>query len=580
MSGLTFEKPDMKNKLMNSLSRFYALSAGNLALTILSLTTLFFLLLYFGIVVESLSGKIVFYSLSGISIIGLFAFIGERILHGQTDTKQIWKRSSIITTLVLVIVIIGLGYHQVERLKVKIDLTINNILSLSPQTKKILDEVSQDIEIIGFFSEKEFEIGFDGQPRVVQGGEYERSRKVQHVLDLFREYSSRIKLRWVDKDKEPILAKQHDVQENGTLIFLVGGNKATAYRNDYLKMSFAGRQRQEINKLEEVVASKLLSLFETGKRLILFTSGHGEDTSSSAQAVLTRITGRLEEENYRLTNGLILDLQKEILSGDISVVVTIGPKSDFLPQEIEVLKLGAKKGINWLVLLDSPAAGAALSSRSRLLKYIKDDWSVSAGDDAIFTLIQTFMGLQIYPRPPVNIQDHAITKPLLSLERTRLPLSRSISFDSDSEYDGSPLLVSGSNVWAEKNLKRNPPQYDEGKDKLGPISTAVAVEKPADDSQRIRPQSRLVIFGNASFVDDRSILDGGSELGYLDLFMNSIGYLAGKSASISVRPKSLVRDSIVLDEWETIWILVIIIFIPPLAIIFCGFVIYGRRRRR
>jgi len=546
----------------------------SVALTILSALTLILLFLYLGFVLQSLAWKITFFSLSGIVFGGFAWFLVDRVRFGQTEATQVWKRSSIVTTLFLVVAILGLGYYQVERLKIKIDLTKEGVLSLSPQTKKILDQLNQDVEIIGFFSK-------EGRP---EGGASDQFA-VERGLNLFREYSSRIILRFVDPDADLILTQRYNVTEYGALVILSGLNKATAYRSDYFKRQFTGPRQPPVeqNKIEEVVASKIMGLFESGKRVVFFTTGHGESSisGSSEGTGLALISERLQGENYRVTNGRILDLQADILNGEITVVVIAGPRADFLTQEIQVLERASEIGVNILALLGPAVRGRGLSSRSRLGQYLKKSWSIDLGNNLVFTIGQTIFGMALHTQPALFYRDHTVTKPLLGRERTQMIQCRSVTEADDSESQISVILETETeNTWAETDLTSDQPRYTEGPDIEGPVSVALVAEKDIADEKRIRPQSRMIVFGNANFMTDGNLRQGGDDLGYYDLMMNSIGFLAGKTASITVRPKTPARERLFLDGETMIIITIVTVFFPPLALIFTGIFLYTRRRRR
>ncbi len=82
----------------------------------------------------------------------------------------------------------------------------------------------------------------------------------------------------------------------------------------------------------------------------------------------------------------------------------------------------------------------------------------------------------------------------------------------------------------ETDTERQPPQYNEGYDRQGPLSVAVAVEKAGRSAIKmdIRPV-RLVVIGDSQFAANRC-LTGGNRL----LFMNAAGWLLERSTEDTV----------------------------------------------
>jgi hypothetical protein len=92
------------------------------------------------------------------------------------------------------------------------------------------------------------------------------------------------------------------------------------------------------------------------------------------------------------------------------------------------------------------------------------------------------------------------------------------------------LALTSRKSWMETDMERQPPQFNEGYDRRGPLSVAVAVEKAGRSAIKmdIRPV-RLVVIGDSQFAANRC-LTGGNRL----FFLNAVDWLLEREASEAV----------------------------------------------
>ena len=118
-------------------------------------------------------------------------------------------------------------------------MTPNKKYSLSPQTAKMLKDLNQDVTIYVFDRERSF-----GERR--------------DVLDMFTSASHRVKVRYVDVDRQPALAKEYGVRSYGTIVVAAGD-----------------RHFEAQSDTEEAISNALVRVFK-GQRTACFIGGHGE----------------------------------------------------------------------------------------------------------------------------------------------------------------------------------------------------------------------------------------------------------------------------------------------------------------
>ena len=129
----------------------------------------------------------------------------------------------------------------------QIDLTANKRYSLAPQTAKILSGLQKDVELVYFDRRNNF-------------------TSVRDKLEMFPIKSRRVKVTYVDPDREPSKANQYKVKTYGTLIVASGD------RNEQAK----GLQEEEIT-------GSIIRVLKGGPKNIYFLTGHGERDLESTE---------------------------------------------------------------------------------------------------------------------------------------------------------------------------------------------------------------------------------------------------------------------------------------------------------
>jgi ABC-type uncharacterized transport system involved in gliding motility auxiliary subunit len=133
------------------------------------------------------------------------------------------------------------------------------------------------------------------------------------------------------------------------------------------------------------------------------------------------------------------------------------------------------------------------------------------------------------------------------------------------------LAKTTSYGWGETQTTVNEFQFNEGEDKKGPVSIAVAMEKKLEGEKT----ARMVVIGDSDFT-------GNSQLGNLgnkDFFFNVIHWLVRQEKKIAIGPKIPEQVNLNLNAsqmgqvfWETI------IGLPLLSLALGGAVLWRRRK--
>src|SRR5260370_904077 len=197
------------------------------------------------------------------------------------------------------------------------DATSNKRYSLSEQTVKIVKGLKQDANITYF----------DG-PRGFQPAKDE--------LDLYSNLSPKVHVKYVDPDKDPMVARAAGFKSNGTAIVQVGLNK-----NEAKSVS------------EEEITGALIRDLKNTTRTVCFVTGSGEhQIDDSGRNGYSRLKDLLGKDNYAAK--AIDLLQKAEVPGECTVLVVAGPRGDYQQPAVDAIKKFVEDGGRALSLLHPP----------------------------------------------------------------------------------------------------------------------------------------------------------------------------------------------------------------------------------
>ncbi|MCA1585292.1 MAG: GldG family protein, partial [Acidobacteria bacterium] len=299
---------------------------------------------------------------------------------------------SMVGILVVLGILVAVNYLGTRQNK-RWDLTANQVHSLSEQTVKVLESLDAPAKMTAFFATDARQGPTEDQMR---------SR-----LEEYAYHSPNISIEYVDIDRQPARAKQAEVQQYGTTL-----------------IEYKGRVERVTGTAEQDLSNALIKATTGESRKVYFTQGHGEkDPTSSDRSGFGTIGQSLTRDNYGVER-LVLVQQKEV-PADASIVVIAGPRTDFLPGEIDALEAYLAKGGKLMVMLDPPNPGEpeTLAGLTTLLR----EWGVNAGNDIVLDASGMGQLVGAGPETPVAAKypPHAITDRFEVM--TVYPLARSIS---------------------------------------------------------------------------------------------------------------------------------------------------------
>jgi len=487
---------------------------------------------------------------SVVIITGVYFLFAERKLVRTFITS----RSTVygINSSILILIVLGvlifvnlLAYRHKHRF----DFTEQGLYSLAPQTIKIISNLSREVKITGFF---------------VPGSG--NKMKVQNLLDGYQEKTDKIKITYINPDKNPAIVKRYGVTLDGTIVLE------------------SGEQETKVNTVnEESLTNALIKVTRNVKKKLYFLEGHGEKALDNNQKLgISAAKAALERDGYQVEKLLLLKTAK--IPDDANLLVIAGPEKPFIDKEIDLIEDYLNHGGSVMILVD-PLSNFGMETL--LLK-----WGVQLKDDIIIDPVSRLYGGDFQAPIVSQYTVHDITRDFALA--TLFPLVRSVHALEIDGIMSTKLLQTGQNSWAETDFDSPQVKFDKGVDEQGPIPVAVIAtkeifieEKPGEqsndpespESMETKPKSvkkgKLMVVGDSDFAANAKFNFSGNS----DFFLNSVSWLAEESDLISIRAKQRnIQPFHMSQTWgNTLFIFGMILL--PGSVIFAGIRTWWRRRR-
>ena len=438
-----------------------------------------------------------------------------------------------LAILIFLCIVILINLISIKRYK-RFDFTTNKIYTLSPQTKKILKNLKENLNIYAFYKET-----------------FGEKKKAQDLFEQYKEVSNKIKYQFIDPDRELGKAKKYQVTSYGTIVLEYGENIEKVF-----------------NPEEKDITTAILKLTKKGKKKIYFTKGHGERNLDNFDGEgISNLKTAIENEQYETKEVLIM---REGIPTDCDIISICGPKTDFIEGEIKELKKYLDSGGRIFMFME-PGTYPNLSK-------FASEYGIKIGNNVIVDLTgRIFLGNAVSP-VIMDYPYHEITKDfklasIFSFSCSVEPLS-----NVSSNIKVETIAKTSSNSWAETNLNSvysGVVNFDPEKDKKGPISVSVVGEIEIETGKEgEKKKGRIAVFGDSDFVSNKLLNSSGNK----DFVLNTFGWLAEEEVLISIRSKEKENQPLILTSKQGKIIFYIPIVIIPLLIFSSGLFICIRRK--
>jgi ABC-type uncharacterized transport system involved in gliding motility auxiliary subunit len=455
---------------------------------------------------------------------GILKFFSRRSSRLGTNTAVL---SLAVLAILVILNFVGYRHHK------RFDLTSEKLFTLSDQTRKIVGGLQQDVTIVRFAKSS--------------------APQFDDVMAEYKNLGSHIKVRNVDPQEKPEVAKDYGATHMGDVIVAAGSRKENLEAGPDGSLS------------EEAITTAILKVTRDKTKQVCFVAGHGEKSPSddSAQGY-TLADQRLKKEGYE-TKTVNLATGDAVPS-DCDVLVIAGSKQAFFPQEAAMVGKYLDGGGKALIEVD-PETDPKLDS-------IFQAWNIDPGKNVVIDASGAGRFFGTGPTYPIVLQygDSPITK-ALARTMTFFPLARTVSVADKQKPDPQlvELLKTSQASFTIPGLEKGQKEvsFNPKTGTAGPLSLGVAGERNSNGRE-----ARLVVIGNSEFAANPWF--GAQSNG--DLFLNTIDWLAQDENLISIRPKSATNRRIELTQAQAAGLAWLELFLLPGFVVILGIGIWWKRR--
>jgi len=445
-----------------------------------------------------------------------------------------------LTVAILVIGILALLNFLNFRHHKRVDLSANKEFELSDQSQKVVKNLKEPIQIIGFYTDDS------------GAGQF------QNLMKEYRYISAKVQSQVVDPQKDPGRVQQYSIQRNGQVVLVNGPRTEIVDQVD-----------------EEKITNALIKITRKGEKVVYFLTGHGEKGINDTGARgFSGVREAITKQNYQAKEYNLA--QENKLPDDASVIVSAGPKVDFFPNEVELLKKYLEGGGKFLLLADPQTEFKAPDFLAT--------YGVSLSGKLVIDASGIGQFLNLGPAVPLvaDYGDHPITKELGNV-MSFFPSAQNIKqVSSSAGYQTTKLFSTSRQSWAETKFEGGGEvAYNEGQDERGPLDLGVAATKSAPGGESVpgadKPpikESRVVVIGDSDFASNAYARAASN----LDVMLNSVSWLAEDADLIAVRPKQAENRMVNLSFQQSKLIFWGMVILLPLATLGAGIGVWWRRR--
>lgn len=440
------------------------------------------------------------------------------------------------TYILVVIAIIIVANVLADRYNKSYDTTSNKRYSLSEQTAKIVKGLKQEAIITYFNQSTRYGEGKD-------------------LLNQYANLSPKIKVKYVDPDKEPEITREAGIRNLGTAVVQVGAKKEEAK-----------------SMTEEGITGALIRDLKSNTRTVCFASGSGEhQIDNSDREGLSHFKDLIVKDNYESKSVDLLT--KAEVPSDCTTLVIAGPAKNYEQPEVDAIKKYVEDGGRALFMLDPPLKlGHDEIADNDALTSLLQGWGVTVEKDLILDLNP--MGQLVGVGPQVALVTSYASQPIVDEMRgtaTGFPLSRSLEIKNTDKTSVQKLFDSSGTSLATNNLSSPAVNVKDPKNKKGPLTLAAA---GTYNTGKENSQGRFVVVGSSTWAANRFINFNGNN----DLASNAINWLASDEDLISIRPKPQDDRRITMTRGQIIWVRSVSLFILPFAVLILGVSVWWKRR--
>jgi hypothetical protein len=487
----------------------------------------------------------------------------------------------ILQALIVFAIVIAINFVSFRRFK-RWDYSRNQTFALSSQTTSLLGSLQKPVQVIIYFSGsggfgqiypdtigllREYEYASKRKLTVEQVDPYRNPQRANELIEKYK-ISEMENIVIVDYDGKSKFVEAKDMAD------IEGGGMNPFNPQPPQVKAFKG---------EAAVTSALLELVEGKAQKLYYTTGHGEVDiveQGKAKPDDASVIGEMfKRSNIKYEKLGLMDSER--VPEDATSLLIFGPKQDFTEREIGLLNdYWNNKGRVSVLLrgnVKTPRLAAWLAQNG-----------VTVQPGRIFAQAavrnpltgERLIQVVSYGAGTFTSENKNITGALTEQNATFPGPTAALDIDRSKQgYRFNVLAQSAKQFWLDVDPfdEKTAPERDPAREKEGPFTLAVAVEKGGVEGVKV-DTSRMIVVANAEFLTDGGLQQSSDGL---EFGLNGINWALSREQSVGVGipPKEKKLVALTLDESEQRKLaLGIMGALPGLVAVF-GFISWFQRRR-
>ena len=460
---------------------------------------------------------------------------------------SLWKNYLILVyTAVALAALLGVINSIISIHNIKWDLTPEKRFSLSDFDKRVLGGLTHPVKVMAFVRTED--------PAYLE---------LADLLFQAAAFTPRLTYQVIDVNKAPGMAREYGINSYGEVV-----------------VESQGRRRDFDNARSELLIPAILQISQDATKHIYFTIGHGErdlfDTDRNTGYSQWR--NLLQQNNYEIDN---VSLFASGVPDDCKVLIALGPKKDFLPEEIAALQKYLARGGHFIAMIDPFGSPSLVDA---LKKYYLDFSSQVLVDPAYRLSAGEILTTQVPLRSTENAISRAMTAPAVFSLARGVFITGKVGDPAPDNLQlamETPFLQSSHESWAsgdDKALTTGITSYQDGRDLKGPIPIGSEVDFTTASNPHVAlmNMTRIVGFGSSAFVANQFI----EMLSNQELAVGVVNELAGDEMLMASRERLAKTDTagFFITDSQSRVLLILASVVEPLLLFFIGTAVFARRR--
>lgn len=493
-----------------------------------------------------------------VSVIGLLLFLTTQSIQKRRYSVSVKNFSmGAYSTMTIVIaciitVMVNVIVAQIPTKYTNIDVTSNQLYSISDQTMEMLNNLEDEVTIY------------------VISAEDSADTTVVQTLKNYEEYSEHVTVKYIDPLVNPQFATQYGqsgMAQNSIIVETDKRYKVILYNDLYETEIDYSTYQQSVTGYdgEGMITSAIDYCISENMPKIYMIAGHNEYTLDDG------FVDAIDKENIMYET--ISLLEHEAVPEDAECLIIHAPETDFSEDDknkiLEYLNQGGK------AIITTEYNGASLPNFDAVLAEFglaMQPGYVVENDTEYCYQIPTYL----LP----NIETAAETSGLSdSYSYVFVPFAQGIAVPEEIENVTYTKLLTGSDSSIVKTNVQTAQTYEkEDGDIEGPICVGVKAVKTVEETESESTQATLYVFSSAQMFTDNadSVVSGNNKV----LFSNIMGTIANHETSISIPVKSYEVESLMATSADSNIFMLICVVVIPFGLLVVGVMVWNNRRKK